>query len=72
LPETVPVLAEGKITKPTSKLTRRISSDKINHERYQIIAPEGAIIFPSDLARHFTTQVRPKITSDGVTYDYYL
>jgi hypoxanthine-guanine phosphoribosyltransferase len=71
-PETAPVLAEGKITKPTSKLTRRISSAKFEHERFQIAVPEGAIFFPSDLIRHLTIQVKPKITSNGVKYDYYL
>jgi len=71
-PEPVPVLTEGKITKPASKLAPRILSEQDDHERIRIAVHRGAFIFPSDLFRHLTTWVKPKITSNGVAYDYYL
>jgi hypoxanthine-guanine phosphoribosyltransferase len=66
------MLTEGEITKPASQLAAKISSDKHDHQRILIAIPRGAFIFPSGLIRHLTIQVKPKITSNGVTDDYYL
>jgi len=71
-PEPVPVLTEGEITKPASKLAPRNSSEQHGHKRIRIAVLRGAYIFPSDLIRHLITQVKPKIKSNGVAYDYYL